>query len=401
MSINNDSVNSLIHELEEKIKILQSPSLKSNLDITTYENVTSIISKYTKRSPKDITIENIVDFKISELSELLQLIGVQPSQINHLINNFNSNVYLYRSNNPKSHEYFNKIRTMIISYVTDFIDYSNNQNDSQNSKVSEYQRYIEILKSTRLDNPTEEIANITRLMETIAFPQEDCWKVQVYLEKLNLTSIENNKQLADMRSKAEMLKDKYLDKNQELTQLVLEEVRGIDVDAELIPTYSEEIAKKLNCNRTLIQNILVATLANSILYAYIRTDKDSETLETIFKKIVESEIKESAVVIETTEEILSQNQGLISSAIELTDEEIKRFIDLTIDELVQEGATREEAIDYKMLPILKAMAESVDKLKSIDETNEDYKECLETLKDLVQMYLEKVEKNDLELKRIN
>ena len=326
---------------------------------------------------------------------------MQPSQINHLINNFNSNVYLYRSNNPKSHEYFNKIRTMIISYVTDFIDYSNNQNDSQNSKVSEYQRYIEILKSTRLDNPTEEIANITRLMETIAFPQEDCWKVQVYLEKLNLTSIENNKQLADMRSKAEMLKDKYLDENQELTQLVLEEVRGIDVDAELIPTYSEEIAKKLNCNRTLIQNILVATLANSILYAYIRTDKDSETLETIFKKIVESEIKESAVVIETTEEILSQNQGLISSAIELTDEEIKRFIDLTIDELVQEGATREEAIDYKMLPILKAMAESVDKLKSIDETNEDYKECLETLKDLVQMYLEKVEKNDLELKRIN
>ena len=110
MSINNDSVNSLIHELEEKIKILQSPSLKSNLDITTYENVTSIISKYTKRSPKDITIENIVDFKISELSELLQLIGVQPSQIDYLINNFNSNVYLYRSNNPKSHEYFNKIR---------------------------------------------------------------------------------------------------------------------------------------------------------------------------------------------------------------------------------------------------------------------------------------------------
>ena len=189
MSINNDAVKSLIHELEEKIKILTSTSIKANLDTSTYNDITAIISKYTKRAPKDITIEELVDLKISDLSELLQLMGVQQGEINQIITNFSPNVYLYRSNNMESQAYFNKIRTMIVSYITDYIDYSNNQNDIQNSKVAEYQRYIEILKSESLEDPTEEIENITKLMETMAFPQEDCWKVQMHLAKLNLTTI--------------------------------------------------------------------------------------------------------------------------------------------------------------------------------------------------------------------
>lgn len=400
MSINNDAVKSLIHELEEKIKILTSTSIKANLDTSTYNDITAIISKYTKRAPKDITIEELVDLKISDLSELLQLMGVQQGEINQIITNFSPNVYLYRSNNMESQAYFNKIRTMIVSYITDYIDYSNNQNDIQNSKVAEYQRYIEILKSESLEDPTEEIENITKLMETIAFPQEDCWKVQMHLAKLNLTTIED-KQLTDMKNKVEMIRNEYLDKNFDLAQIILNEIKSKDLDVDLIPTYALELSEKLNANRILIQNIIVAIMANNILYTYITTDTNSETLDSIFQTVVEKLVSPLDAAIETTEEILSDNKALIASAIELSDEEIKRFIDLTIDELTSEGATLEEAIDYKMLPILKAMAESVDKLKTLSDTDEDYSECLATLEDLIKMYQEKVEKNEKELKRIN
>lgn len=400
MSINNDAVKSLIHELEEKIKILTSTSIKANLDTSTYNDITAIISKYTKRAPKDITIEELVDLKISDLSELLQLMGVQQGEINQIITNFSPNVYLYRSNNMESQAYFNKIRTMIVSYITDYIDYSNNQNDIQNSKVAEYQKYIEILKSESLEDPTEEIENITKLMETIAFPQEDCWKVQMHLAKLNLTTIED-KQLTDMKNKVEMIRNEYLDKNFDLAQIILNEIKSKDLDVDLIPTYALELSEKLNANRILIQNIIVAIMANNILYTYITTDTNSETLDSIFQTVVEKLVSSLDAAIETTEEILSDNKALIASAIELSDEEIKRFIDLTIDELTSEGATLEEAIDYKMLPILKAMAESVDKLKTLSDTDEDYSECLATLEDLIKMYQEKVEKNEKELKRIN
>ena len=400
MSINNDAVKSLIHELEEKIKILTSTSIKANLDTSTYNDITAIISKYTKRAPKDITIEELVDLKISDLSELLQLMGVQQGEINQIITNFSPNVYLYRSNNMESQAYFNKIRTMIVSYITDYIDYSNNQNDIQNSKVAEYQRYIDILKSESLEDPTEEIENITKLMETMAFPQEDCWKVQMHLAKLNLTTIED-KQLTDMKNKVEMIRNEYLDKNFDLAQTILNEIKGKDLDVDLIPTYALELSEKLNANRILVQNIIVAIMANNILYTYITTDTNSETLDSIFQTVVEKLVSPLDAAIETTEEILSDNKALIASAIELSDEEIKRFIDLTIDELTSEGATLEEAIDYKMLPILKAMAESVDKLKTLSDTDEDYSECLATLEDLIKMYQEKVEKNEKELKRIN
>lgn len=400
MSINNDAVKSLIHELEEKIKILTSTSIKANLDTSTYNDITAIISKYTKRAPKDITIEELVDLKISDLSELLQLMGVQQGEINQIITNFSPSVYLYRSNNMESQAYFNKIRTMIVSYITDYIDYSNNQNDIQNSKVAEYQRYIDILKSESLEDPTEEIENITKLMETMAFPQEDCWKVQMHLAKLNLTTIED-KQLTDMKNKVEMIRNEYLDKNFDLAQTILNEIKGKDLDVDLIPTYALELSEKLNANRILVQNIIVAIMANNILYTYITTDTNSETLDSIFQTVVEKLVSPLDAAIETTEEILSDNKALIASAIELSDEEIKRFIDLTIDELTSEGATLEEAIDYKMLPILKAMAESVDKLKTLSDTDEDYSECLATLEDLIKMYQEKVEKNEKELKRIN
>lgn len=400
MSINNDAVKSLIHELEEKIKILTSTSVKANLDISTYNDITTIISKYTKRAPKDITIEEIVDFKISDLSELLQLMCVQLSEINSMITNFSPNVYLYRSNNESSLAYFNKIRTMIVSYITDYIDYSNNQNDSQNSKVAEYQKYIDILKSEKLENPTEEIENITRLMETIAFPQEDCWKVQMHLAKLNLTTIEDKK-LTDMKYEVEILRGEYLDKNQELSQIVLNEIKNKDLDIDLIPTYAIELANKLNIDRVLVQNIIVAIMANNILYTYITTDNNPDTLDATFKTVIEKIIYPLEAALLTAEEILDQNNALIASAIELSDEEIKRYIDLTIEDLTSEGATLEEAIDYKMLPILKAIAESVDKLNILVYTNEDYNECLETLEELIKMYQEKTVKNELELKRIN
>lgn len=400
MSINNDAVKSLIHELEAKIEILTSTSVKANLDPNIYESITSIIKKYTNRAPKDISIDEIVDFKISDLNELLQLMGVQPGQINYYMTNFSPNVYLYRSNNTKSHEYFNQIKTMIVSYITDFIDFSNNQNDSQNSKVEEYRRYIEILKSEKLEDPTEEIKNISKLMESIAFPQDEYGKVLIHLAKLNLTTMED-KTLTDMRNKVEILKNEYLDKNEEISKVVLETIKKKDIDVDLIPFYAEEIAKELNVSKVLIQNIIIAIIANNILYTYIKTENNPETLDTLFKSVIDKIITPKEIAIETTEEILSQNQGLIASANALTDEEIKRYIDLTIDELVNEGASLEEAIDYKMLPILKAMAESVDKLKTLNETDETYEECLGTLEDLIKMYLDKVEKNQIELKRIN
>ena len=85
MSTTNVSVSNLIRELETRIDMLSGVEVKANLDKTSFERLTTIINKYTKRAPKELTDNDISEFKKSDIEEILNIMEIKESEINKII----------------------------------------------------------------------------------------------------------------------------------------------------------------------------------------------------------------------------------------------------------------------------------------------------------------------------
>ena len=132
MSTTNVSVSNLIRELETRIDMLSGVEVKANLDKTSFERLTTIINKYTKRAPKELTDNDISEFKKSDIEEILNIMEIKESEINKIIEDFKS---LKKKDRKERTKILSNIRKKIVEYVSNFIDIDKAQNMIQNTNI--------------------------------------------------------------------------------------------------------------------------------------------------------------------------------------------------------------------------------------------------------------------------
>lgn len=390
----NNSVNNLISELETRINMLSSVEVKANLDTKSFDEITNIVKKYTERAPQDIEELDLIQFRISDIDELLHIMGVSPTEINRILVSFNKNVKLYQDEDSvEAFNFFTSIKNMISSYISSFINIDKAQNDIQNEKVTEYQRIIDILKSEKLEVPFEDMEMLMKLMTSLAMSNEDKWNILAHIANLNLSIAENKTEEYNYGSLIDSIYEEYVSDNSELVELIEKEVLSQDVDVELIPTYAAKLADESGHSTMLIQNIIVALIAHNIYSRYQNSEENREELESILKLTLEQQVSTSSFIIETTKEILSRNKTLYENI----NEDVMRYLDMTIASIEEEGYSKEEAIELKTLPILKTMAEVIDKASSLDESSKDYATCIEILTGFIESYANVISKTGKEL----
>ena len=398
------SVSNLIHELEMRIKLFSSTEVRSNLDPTSFATITSIISKYTKRPPQDIKVEDITLFKIYDMQDLLNSMGVRPNEIDRILIGFNPNVYKYNSNDRslEVEKFFENIRKMIINYVSDYLDIKTNQKEIKDEKVVEYQKYIDLLSKKQLEEPFEDIEGIMRLMTTLALPNEDKWQILTHVAKLNLTTAKIKEEDIDYNKRITDMVEEYLKDNEGLVNIIQQKIMQDNIDIDLIPTISEEIAEEIDGNKDQVQNIMVTIIASNIYSNYLKeSEKDnneSDKYKELLDLVLAQKISKEDEIVTASKEILNDSKALVASE-DLKSDEVMRFIDMSTSEIEAEGYTREQALDYKLLPILKTIAETLDKIATLNKEEDDYRICSEILEDLNEAYYTIVEKQDKGLKK--
>lgn len=390
----NNSVTNLTNELETRINMLSSVEVKANLDTKSFDEITNIVKKYTERAPQDIEELDLIKFRISDIDELLHIMGVSPTEINRILVSFNKNVKLYQDETSlEALSFFTSIKNMISSYISSFINIDKAQNDIQNEKVAEYQRMIDVLKSDKLETPFEDMETLMKLMTSLAISNEDKWNILTHIANLNLSIAKNKTEEYNYGSLIDSIYEEYVSDNTELVELIEKEILSQDIDVELIPTYAATLADESGHSTMLIQNIIVALIAHNVYSRYQESEENREELESILKLTLEQQVSTSSFIIETTKEILSRNKTLYENL----NEDVMRYLDMTIASIEEEGYSREEAVELKTLPILKTIAEVIDKVETLDESSKDYATCIEILTGLIESYANVISKTGKEL----
>lgn len=398
MSTINTSVTNLIKELETRIEMFSSIEVKGNLDTKSFNEITSIIAKYTDVAPQDIKKEDIIDFKISDIDELLHVMDITPTEINRVLVNFKRHAAsMHGEKTKEAEDFFEDLKNKIVDYISNFISIDNAQNTFQNTKVQEYKRYIELFKSETIEEPFEDFEGLTKLMTSLALSNEDKWTILAYIANLNLSVAKGMTEEFNYASLIENMKESYYEENEELVKIIENKLSKETIDIELLPTYAQTIANETESNRMLVQNIIVAILASDI-YSRYQTSTDEEeksSLKELLDNTLNQQVNESCFVIETTKEILSKNKSLYENM----HGDVMIYVDMTISEIVEEGYTREAAIDLKSLPILKTMTETIDKIETLETSDPDYQVCVGILQELNEAYESVMSKMNKELTR--
>lgn len=392
MGIPNSAVQNLIQELKIRIELLTSTKARANLDEQSYQQIIAIIGKYTKRVPSELRPEDITLFKIEDIQTILITMGISKEDMNRILIAFNPNVYKYQTNQttPEIEKYFESLRKMLVNYVSDYNDINSAQKSAQDEKVSEYETYINLLSQEKLTEPFEDFEGILRLMTTLATSNEDKWQILAFIAEQNIKTsalamadINYHKRISDMI-------DTYVKSGIEIAGIIEKELYRRDIDVDLIPSLAQELAAKYGENPERIQNILVTIMAVNVHSTYLsELEKDSlraATLRDILESVLEHHIDETVEVISASKTILEGNESLIATSIDIMDDEILEYVEKSIREIEEEGYTREEAIDLKVLPILRTIAETLDELDTLTEDDPKYRVAVEVLKGLNDSY---------------
>ena len=391
MNTLNNSVTNFIKELETRINMLTSVEVKANLDTKSFEEITSIIKKYTERAPQELEITDLISFKISDIDEMLHIIGVSPTEINRVLINFNRLTKEYKENETiESKEFFEELNKTIVEYISSYLDNDKAQNNMQSAKVKEYNEYIELLKKDSLTEPFENMEGLTKLMTSLAMSDDDQWNILLRIAELNLTVAGEKVEEYNYASLIDSLQNLYIEENPELVTIVenyLTSLKG-EVDVEEIPVFAEEIAKQTGKNKMLVQNIIVTIIANN-LYANYQNNLDSnpeesENLKELLNIALAHQVNKSHITIETSKEFVKRN----INHFENVDEEMLTEDDVDVEKIGLEGDKYEQSRTLRTLKIIKTMSDTLDTIETLDESDELYKECVSLLEELNDAYID-------------
>ncbi|MCX4365201.1 MAG: hypothetical protein OSJ70_05455 [Bacilli bacterium] len=407
-----ESVSRFVEELKKRIELLTSTTTRANLNEDSYNAILDIINSYIHTAPSRLTVDELIKIKIDDMEKILDLIGLKEDEKNKILLVYNSNVYSIQNTSLQTRivelsKYFEDIIKMILDYVTDYEEIHNNQEELQSTKVSEYRHLIDVLTRENFSKlfEEEEIDKLLKLMTNFAIPVSDRQHIMQYIamQNLKVPVLDNDifdEDYVNLLHHVTSVVDKHLIANSEEKDIIKKELENMDIDIDLIPSIAKEIAEKHGLKYNLTKNIISALILNSLFNSYTRAieaDESEEFIESFKSKIndvLNIELVEDNRIIEEARAILADKQEFYVNSVEM-DDDVNQYVGLLISEIEDMGYDYETAVDYKTLPLIKSMSETLDKIDKLDSENPDYNLCIDMLNQLLEAYNKLLEKKGI------
>ena len=349
-------ISNIINELKTRINLLST--MNTNLDSSTVDSIENIIDKYGVLDTSRFN-EKDIDYICDELG-LSETIRTE----------------------------YNKLDKTIESYINDFNTMLKNQKEIRNKEIDLYQKYIDIFSSDKLDDIFGDFEELDGLLNDLCISTEDKWKILEFIDKLNIATKEYGIYAINLNSRLGIYNSIYLD-NKELVDKVSKEISNINIDIDMIPNLASKLSSGNNYDE--VYNIITVLVLNE-LYKQLReniANKDKDKIEIVtdmidntldyLNTIDDSIIKKCNDIVIEYEELLNEeiNKG----------NDIKQYMNVSIEDLENTVSSHEKAIMLKELPIINSIKETINSLKE-EKTNEEYADSIKLLNNLFDAYEE-------------
>lgn len=409
------SVANFIDELEKRIATLNSLTMKSNLDPKKRDEIVFIVQKYIP-SIEELTDYDITKFSYENIQRLLVLIPMSDAEEKKISRKFRENVKKAKASEHYALDtelrfFFKDIQHKIVTYLHDFEEIDREQDKNQKAMIEEYTKYIQLLKKESFQLFFEDFKNLEKLMGKISIPMHDRALILKYLALQNIKVV--NPDLSEMTEEYLNLScqtSKFLakcqgnyEKAEERKVLEMVNDQGIQIDVDLIPMISLNIAERMSMSVEAVKNVLLANVLMNLFEGYQQaTIKKDEDLQLYYKEqlnaLLKFEKKVKCRAIVDAEELLRNNQEmceLIEGFGPFVDEYENRLVseieqDFSIDHAL--------AVRFKSMPIVREIKTTLAHLKLLDPRDEHYGEGIKVLKELMKEYSE-LNKNEKKRKK--
>lgn len=404
-----ESVSRLVAELKKRIELLTSTTTRANLNEDSYNAILDIVNGYIHTAPSRLTVDGIINFKIDDIEKILSLIGLPEEERNKILLVYNANIYSIHNTSEESRiveltKYFEYLVKLIIDYVTDYEEIHNNQEELQSTKVTEYRHLIEIFTQESFSKlfDEEDIEKLLKLMANFAIPVNDRHHILRYIamQNLKVPVLENDlfdEEYVNLLHQVTSVSDRHLIANSTEKEIIKKELENMEIDIDLIPSIAKEISDLHGLKYNLTKNIMTALILNSLFNSYthaIEADEPEEYIASFKSKIedvLNIELIEDNRIIDEARAILAEKQEFYKNSIEM-DEDVDQYVDLLISQIERMGYDYETAVDYKSLPLIRSMSQTLDRLDKLDRENPDYNVCVDMLNQLIEKYHELLDK---------
>ena len=390
-----ESINSIINELTKKLSSLDEASQKSYAIRHGYNTIVKIFDGITITTIDSLQIEDIVRLTPNELEEILRIVGKTDAEINKIVLKFNPNKILFEGNTNSAikqkelREYFDNIRLAILGYVNRYSETTANVAETFENQRNAINKYLRILTDP---NNTEVLEpNVISEMETFlannGVPAKDRSNVLGFLNKkiIDSLSVEQSSDLAaDVKVKVENLYKRY-STNNEYMSIVTAYVDNESIDVDQIPSIAIDLCTNTELSIPKMNNTLIAYLAAGMYSEYAK-ENDANILN-IISDVLKFEVPDKIELLSDARKIVNANKALYMEALN-NNENIDEYVDTYTSTLIDHGYSLNEAIDKKCLPFVVSLSKLIDKMDKFETDDPEYKEGLDNIKILVELYNE-------------
>lgn len=365
------NVDNLIMELTAMIDSLKKTKSTVRNVHPEYEDIKAIQKRYTL--DELFTFDIVKNMTPEEIVRIYELIGFQKITVDEV------------KKEMKNDEYINTVVNKINNYLLDYKEINETQNSSVDAKINKYQGAIDALLD--LDKYIV-IDEIEAIMNSISFPLDEKWKVMINLEERNknLKLKNESKIIFNTKSRISKLESIYfVDEFKYEINVVLKEIHDKEININTINALAFNIANKYNLDETLVTNILITLIASDKI-------KDLSNISYV-DRVLDNEVEVEDIVLLKANNKVKKNKKLYEGDLSY---KLKDYQDyLPIDMMEHLNISYAEAIELKLLPLVKSLGEALDTLKKLSVYDSTYQETYDLIYDLVDLI------DQLEMKKDN
>jgi hypothetical protein len=250
------------------------------------------------------------------------------------------------------------------------------------SKLELYDKYLEIFQSEQLSEPFEDFEELEKLAFNLGLSKEEELDIQRFITNKNIEYSRHMTQNINALSRINTLTEKYCDPTSSIFNQILEILNEKDIDVELIPELAEELSRAISIPESLAANT-VCSIVLSNLYGELPNREENASL---IQQVLGYTYSRERIIEETARNILRDSIDIVGKSL-LMGNDGMQYIESSIQDIMnEENITYDEAVDCKTLAIVKVIAESLDKLESLNPNDEDYSSSISLLEELNNSY---------------
>lgn len=387
------SIKSFLEELKKRIELLSSSKVTENVDNSNYDKLMNELTRSGIASEDEISEESIRNIRTEDLKKILILADVNEESADYIIAHIEHD------------SFYSKIAEILNKYINDFRRIGLNQSEAISEKIALYQKYIALFEEENLSKPFEEINEISKIMSEVGLPDQDKWRILEYIALVNTKTIkEVDINLSIKISREYERIEKYLE-DEKLKSILTKKFAEEEIDIDTIPTMASSLAKELEMDSDIVNNIVVVSLASKKLDELNRIDKEEYQKEyiAIINDILEFIVPLHKACVYDARSIKESTQEFYYKSIEngISDEMINSYLETPLSLIEDDSVSHERAIELKELSVLKPLYETLSTIESLDKSSPEYEKATGILNRLVEQYNLLEGKKEQDIKRIN